>query len=506
MEGRCMTQTTTAAAPGKDAIRFGIRWDGGRRPGGRLLSLLMLALALAGVNAARAEARSVVVVAEPGRVEVAQRLVERAGGDAGREIELISGFAADVPDRALPRLRRAAAVRLVARDAQMTLSADPTPAQALAASAATMVGGAGLAPLDALGINGAGVGVALIDSGVVPVAGFAGSNRLVYGPDFSKEGHKRWLANLDTFGHGTHLAGIIAGRDPLTGVTGVAPQARLVSVKVAGADGETSLARVLGALDWVRRNAAALNIRVVNLSLGIDEPEGYERDPLAWAAEQMWRSGVVVVAAAGNQGAAAQRLDLPAGDPYVLAVGATDTFGTVDPADDRVAPFSSRDAVRPPDVVAPGTNIVSARVPGSALDREFPQARVGEYYFRGSGTSQAAALVSGVVARLLGARPELTPDQLKVLVMAGAVDLADPRPADGAGRIDAGRSAKLPTPDAEAARQTWKPAVLDPRELHRGHHDIGAGNTEWAGRRWAGRRWAGKWNGRRWAGSSWTNG
>jgi serine protease AprX len=499
-----MTQTTTAASPGKDAIRFGIRWDGGRRPGGRLLVLLTLAFALACVNAARAEARSVVVVAEPGRVEAAQRLVERAGGDAGREIELISGFAAEVPERALPRLRRAAAVRLVARDARMTVSASQSPAQAIAASAAAFAGGAGLAPLDALGADGAGVGVALIDTGVVPVAGFGDGGRLVHGPDFSEERSNRWLANLDTFGHGTHLAGIIAGRDPFTGVTGVAPRARVVNVKVAGADGETSLLRVLAALDWVRRNAADMNIRVVNLSLGIDEPEGYERSPLAWASEQLWRSGIVVVAAAGNHGTAARRLDLPAGDPYVLAVGATDTYGTPDPADDRVAPFSSRDAVRPPDVVAPGAGIVSARVPGSALDREFPQARVGSYYFRGSGTSQAAALVSGVVARLLGARPELTPDQLKALVIAGAVDLPDPRPADGAGRIDAGRSAALPTPEADAAAQAWPAAVLDLREL-RGGDDIEAGNAEWAGRRWAGRRWAGKWNGRRWAGSSWTN-
>src|SRR5688572_19861065 len=119
---------------------------------------------------------------------------------------------------------------------------------------------------------GAGVDVALIDSGVVPVGGLAEPGRVIHGPDFSSEQRNRRLATLDTFGHGTHLAGLIAGRDPLTGFAGVAPGARIVSLKVAGSDGETSLARVLSALEWVyrNRNANGLNIRVVNLALGVE--------------------------------------------------------------------------------------------------------------------------------------------------------------------------------------------------------------------------------------------
>src|SRR6185503_9342969 len=98
--------------------------------------------------------------------------------------------------------------------------------------------------------DGAGVGVALLDSGVVPVAGLDRPGALVVGPDFSDEGDDPDLAGLDTFGHGTHLAGIIAGQDPETGFEGVAPGARVISVKVAGADGVTSLAQVLDGMEW----------------------------------------------------------------------------------------------------------------------------------------------------------------------------------------------------------------------------------------------------------------
>ena len=167
-----------------------------------------------------------------------------------------------------------------------------------------------------------------------------------------------------------------------------------------------------------------------------------------------------------------------------------------------MADFSSRSRYRSPDVVAPGTKMVSLRVPGSALDREYPGARVGGAYFRGSGTSQASAVVSGVVARLLSAKPELAPDQVKALLMAGAVDLPDPREADGAGRVDLKRTLAAPVPDAASVRQNWQPAVLDRRALARALHDndeYATGGAEWSGRRWSGRRWSG----RRWSGASW---
>jgi serine protease AprX len=356
-------------------------------------------------------------------------------------------------------------------------------------------GGAGI---PALAPDGSGVDVALIDTGVAPVGTLAEPGRVVHGPDFSREGSIRRLATLDTFGHGTHLAGLIAG---------TAPGARLVSVKVAGAQGETELGRVLRALQWVRdhRYDGGLDIRVVNLSLGVEpDRKGYRRDVLAWAVEQLWREGIAVVAAGGNLGAKARVLDIPAADPFIIAAGASDTFQTADPADDRVASFSSRSERRPVDVVAPGVSLVSLRVPGSALDLEFPAARVGQDGFRGSGTSQAAAVVTGVAARLLSAQPELSPDQVKALLTQGAVDLPDPVEADGAGRVDLAGSLGLPVPDAEDVRQSWAPATLDVRrwkDALKESDSVGAVNAEWAGRRWSGRRWSG----RRWSGDSWVS-
>jgi serine protease AprX len=353
--------------------------------------------------------------------------------------------------------------------------------------------------------DGRGVGVALLDSGVVPVGGLERPGALVVGPDFSSEGSDPDLAGLDTFGHGTHLAGIIAGRDPQSGFEGVAPGARVISVKVAGADGVTSLAQVLAGMNWVREHKDEYGIRVLNLSLGTRGDADYRRDFLAWAAEQLWKDGIAVVASAGNDGAGTHVLDMPAADPYVIAVGASDTKATPDPADDRVADFSSRSAVRGPDVVAPGTGVVSLRVPGSTLDEEFPGARVGDAFFRGSGTSQAAAVVSGIAARLLAQRPRMTPDQLKALLRAGAVDLPDPAAADGAGRVDAARSEAAPTPGPEAV-QRWATSVPDLRRLlKRGSREMETGATNWSGRRWSGMKWSGRrWSGMKWSGMKWS--
>jgi serine protease AprX len=364
-------------------------------------------------------------------------------------------------------------------------------------------------------LTGAGVDVALIDSGVLGVPALDGSRKLVRGPDFSEDAYDPDLRGLDTFGHGSHMAGVIAGNDPETGYKGIAPDARLVSIKVAGADGITSLVRVLMALDWVRRNRNddGLRIRVLNLSFGVDARRPYVREPLAYAAEQLWKRGVTVVASAGNQADGTGSLDMPAADPFVLAVGAADTQHTEDAADDTVADFSSRDAVRPPDVLAPGTGVISLRVPGSTLDEEFPAARIGEGFFRGSGTSQAAAVVSGMVARLLQARPELTPDQVKALLKSGAVALPEPVSASGAGGVDLARTLALPTPSAASVVQPFAPAVLDLRVLwadlteeSRGTAPaVGTGENGWTGRRWSGRRWSGRrWSGRRWSGSDWS--
>ena len=467
-------------------IRFGIRWDDGRRPKRGLISLALAAALLAVPASAQAE---VLVAAKPHRVAAAERLTERLGGTVTRRLPIVHGFTADVPRRALPRLARSGAVRAVSLNGALKLLSNDPGAEKAAASADLVRTAIGA---DGSGYDGTGVGVAVLDSGTVAVGSLERRGAVVHGPDFSIERDDPDLAGLDTFGHGTHVAGIIDE---------VSPGARIVSVKVAGADGVTSLGKVLMGLDWIRNHRRDLDIRVLNLSLGTDESDDYRHDILAWAAEQLWKDGIAVVASAGNKGASATGLDLPAADPFVIAVGATDTAGTPDPADDTVADFSSRSTARPPDVLAPGTGIVSLRVPGSTLDTEFPGARVGDGYFRGSGTSQAAAVVSGMAARLLQQRPSLTSDQLKALIVAGARDVAGPLAATGAGGVDLGRSASLRTPPRGRVKQRFAPALLDLSALS---DEVDSGDY-WNGRRWSGMKWSGRrWSGMKWAGMKWS--
>ncbi len=315
------------------------------------------------------------------------------------------------------------------------------------------------------GITGAGIGVALIDSGVVPVSGFDAS-RVINGPDLSFESQSESLRYLDTFGHGTHLAGIIAGRDPVMqsanpkNFVGVAPGATLVSVKVASAEGATDVSQVIAAIDWVvqHKDDPGLNIRILNLSFGTSAMQDAALDPLSYAAEVAWRSGIVVVVAAGNDGNASASLTNPAIDPFVIAVGAVDQQNALDRhgVGDTIASFSSRGSTsRAPDLVAPGRSIVSLRDPGSFIDTTHPEGRADDQpsLFRGSGTSQAAAVVSGAVALLLDQRPELTPDQVKRLLVSTAKPLRRvDRALQGAGQLRLRAAIDARTPERAAQR------------------------------------------------------
>src|ERR671935_1720961 len=198
------------------------------------------------------------------------------------------------------------------------------------------------------GYTGRGVDVAVIDSGVAPVAGLDAPDKVVYGPDLSLESQAPNLANLDTYGHGTFMAGLIAANG--ADYQGVAPDARIISLKVATADGGADVTQVIAAVDWVVQHAhdPGLNIRVINLSYGTNSKQSAGVDPLAFAVEQAWKHGIVVVAAAGNSGYQrgnnAPGLADPAYDPYVIAVGGSDSMGTASTNDDRVGSYSASSA------------------------------------------------------------------------------------------------------------------------------------------------------------------
>jgi serine protease AprX len=412
--------------------------------------VLALAAALlvgaAPAHASRAPARMihrsvrVVVVERAPASTAAESAVRRAGGTVGRPLPLAGAFAARVPARALSALRRATSVAGVWSDARVAMRSgrDCSPGDSSCYDAlppeATWQRAIGLDRVPNK-YQGDDVAVATIDTGISPTPNLGG--RVLARVDLTSE-----RDGVDRFGHGTHMAGIIAGSGATTfgAFEGAAPETRIVSVKVAGWDGATDVSTVIAALQWVVANRSRFNIRVVNLSWGTDASTGYGVDPLDRAVERAWGAGLAVVVSAGNQGPGDGMIAKPADDPYVITVGAVDTNGTADEADDSVAAFSSRgptaDGVAKPDLVAPGVSIVSDRAPGSTVDSFRPTARFGPTMFKGSGTSQAAAVVAGVAARMLDIDPSLTNDEIKG-VLTTTADRRLAGPAGGAGTIDA---------------------------------------------------------------------
>jgi serine protease AprX len=376
----------------------------------------------------------------------------------------------------------------------------------------------------ARGYDGSGIGVAVIDTGVAPVQGLSTTGKVVNGPDLSFESQVDELRYLDGYGHGTHMAGIIAGNDGVIGgFKGIAPGARLLNMRVGAGDGGVDVTQVIAAIDWVvqHRTDGGLNVRVINLSFGTDGMQAEQLDPLAFAVEAAWRNGVVVVVGAGNDGTARPALTNPATNPFVIAVGAADLNATATVADDKVAPFSSRgSAARSADFVAPGVSIASLRDPGSAIDTAHPGAVVEDRFFRGSGTSQAAAVTSGAVALLLQARPNLTPDQVKALLRSTSTPIvgADFR-SQGAGRLEVSLAGLGIVP--RGATQQWaKGTGTGTVEGARGTSHVAdegvelVGEFDIFGRAWVGATWAptalagtswaaGTWNGSVWTGTCW---
>jgi serine protease AprX len=374
----------------------------------------------------------------------------------------------------------------------------------------------------AASLTGQGVGIALIDTGVAPVAGLPAA-QLVNGPDLSFESQSAQLRYLDTFGHGTHMAGIMVGNDSATGTIGLAPKAKLTSVKVGTATGANDVTQMIAAIDWVvqnRNHDPASPIRVLNLSYGSGGMSASSVDPLMFAVEQAWNAGIVVVVAAGNDGNGTSVLTNPAMDPFVVAVGASTTNQTVATTDDDLATFSNNsNAARKVDVLAPGTSIVSLRDVGSNIDEQYPSARVGDTGFKGSGTSQAAAVTSAAAALLLQQRPSLTPDQVKKLLMSGATALTTGTAgAKGLKELNVAASVALGTPSTSQTfgRGTGTGSV----ETVRGGNHLTLNGIELNGERsifgpfavgaWAGQAAAktswngGVWMGYRMAGDTWT--
>jgi serine protease AprX len=302
------------------------------------------------------------------------------------------------------------------------------------------------------GWTGSGIGVAVIDSGISNHSDLdtsTGKFRVVYSQDFTSSG-----TTNDQYGHGEHVAGIVAGDAASSNCSnctrqfrGIAPGASLINLRVLDKNGSGTDSEVISAIASAIALKSIYNIRVINLSLGRPIFESYQFDPLCRAVEAAWQAGVVVVVAAGNNGRDDYQdtegygtITTPGNDPYVITVGAMKSMGTPQRTDDLIASYSSKgptaiDHVVKPDLVAPGNLVVSLLANGGSatLPQTYPQNDVpltyyenttstalSTQYFTLNGTSMATPVVSGAVADLLQAQPTLTPDQVKARLMMTA--------------------------------------------------------------------------------------
>ena len=364
------------------------------------------------------------------------------GGSQTQQMQHLSFGTYQVPGFALPWLAREHDVVHISLDRALTTS--------------TTTNGLASAGLDyhretlnlpsGSKLDGTGVGVAVIDSGLAPVADLTSTN-IVYSQDFTGSG-----SAVDKYGHGTHVSGIIAGNGvSSTGsqysytFKGLAPKVNLINLRVLDANGVGTDSEMIAAIDQAISLKSTYNIRVINLSLGRGVFESYTQDPLCQAAEQAWKAGIVVVAAAGNYGrvnAAGtngyQTVIAPGNDPYVITVGAMNTQNNAARSQVVPASYSSKgpslgDSVVKPDLVAPGNMIVSLYQSGQTLAAEFPgnivqnslyqtggSATPSANYIALCGTSMATPMVSGAVALMIQANPSLTPDQVKLRLMSSS--------------------------------------------------------------------------------------
>lgn len=363
-----------------------------------------------------------------------------AGGSLKRELRSIGSAAYTIPAGTLQALAADPDILHISPDLKVHMLLDNTTAAVNAPAAWN------------IGLDGSGIGVAVVDSGISNHDDLQGpfGSRVVYQQSFVDSD------GTDGYGHGEHVSGIIAGNgaDSSCAIctrkfSGVAPGASLIDLQALDNTGEGTDSSVIAAIEEAIQLQPLYNIRVINLSLGRPVYESYTVDPLCQAVEAAWKAGIVVVAAAGNDGRVNSvgnqgygTINAPGNDPYIITVGAMKSMGTPQRTDDLIASYSSKgptqiDRVVKPDLVAPGNLVVSLRSPNGILQWLYPQNLVpvtyyipvyvwgnlvptSPSYFILSGTSMAAPVVSGAAAVLLEAQPALTPDQVKAKLMLTA--------------------------------------------------------------------------------------
>lgn len=395
-----------------------------------------------------------IVQGRDGALEPLAAAVQARGGQVTKRWEFINALAAQLPARAVPGLAQTPGIKYISWDApvhgQWTGALNTTGGGTAASYSVNTANVKTFFPFAvyadkvwSTGNYGAGTTVAFLDSGLTPNGSGSG--------DFGSRStsnvvNVKVTGSQDNYGHGTWVAGIIGGDGTVSGqgYVGIAPQARLVSVKVSDDTGVATTGDLIDGLNWIYSNAAKYSIRVINISMQSSVQMSYLDDPLDAAVEQVWGAGIVVVVSAGNNGG--QNCSVcyaPANDPYVITVGAVDDMGTVNQRDDVLTTWSSfgvtQDGFKKPDIFAPGARIVGALSSYNqnrpTLAQTYPGNVVAPgYYIKLGGTSAAAPIVAGAVALMLTAHPEWTPNQVKWLLSQTSSTFKD-RPTGYGGEL-----------------------------------------------------------------------
>jgi serine protease AprX len=463
--------------------------------------------------AARAPRKRVEVIVQlaPGTTRgQAGPLVQKLGGRVTRDLHIIHAVVATLPAAAAREL----AARREVRAVSLNGAVKPRWGETLATSFNQSIQSNQVWSGPGADATGEGIGVAVVDTGIAgDLPDFRSSSTdktsrvvasAVVNPDAQSAG--------DSYGHGTHVAGIIAGDsnnrsygDPLRGrYSGVAPDANLISIKASDEAGNSTVLDVIYGIQFAVDHKDDFNIRVLNLSLESTVAESYKTDPLDAAVESAWLKGIVVVAAAGNRGTDADAVNYaPGNDPYAISVGAVDDQGTKWNSDDRLATWSSRgttqDGIAKPDVYAPGAKIVSNLAPGSAFTAMCPTCIVDGQYIRAGGTSMAAPMVSGSVALLLELNPALTPNQVKGLLMTTGRGLAE--------RVDEITAFQAVKEIAQAPTRAVNKGLTPNTLVDAATGDIDYTRSSWSRSSWseAGELLRSSWSRSSWSRSSWSS-
>jgi serine protease AprX len=499
-----------------------------------LVTAALAASALAGAPAASASsgATETVIVTSNGLLSPVTAVLDVLGSVLTK-FQIIDGVEAAIPAALEPALAALPGIT-VTPDVSVTVQSTQSTVESTGPHTPSdeFLQQTGASQLFADGDTGQGVTVAVIDTGIDNLPDFGG--RLIDGVDLTGENQPF----QDDYGHGTFVAGLIAGDGASSGgqYEGEAPGASLVSIKVAGADGTTDLVRLILGLQWAIDNRVADNIRVLNMSLGFQPFESTIINPLDMAVGAAWNAGIAVVASAGNAGPANGTILSPGDDPLAITVGALDDLAQPVTGDDEMTNFSSAgptsiDGWAKPDLVTSGRSVVSLAAPGSTIYDQYPSARIGSGNFVGSGTSFSAAITSGAAALVLAANPGLTPDQLKARLLGTTSQGPVGNPfVDGHGALNAYAAANagpmnlaqstsgllpvlpgvtVPLSPGGSPVDTWNPSLWSGVSWPRGAPGSPWPGSAWNGSAWNGWAWTsrawnnGGWNGATWNGAAW---